>query len=220
MIELSRLAADIILYSHPSIAAIRLPDEHVSTSSAMPHKRNPVTAEVLRARAARAAGLAAAALAVNHGLPSGYNLDLQEENPIYYQVLLEAVESVRVLKDLVEKLEVDPGAVERMIESGAVLASLEAAERMAVEKGIPFRDAYLEVARRVRSGSETSLIHPKVDEVVKLRVSLGSAGPGLLEAIREARRLLTSLHSSCTRLEELLSRIDSWVSEGAEELCR
>jgi argininosuccinate lyase len=49
---------------------------------------------VLRARAARLAGLAAAALAVNHGLPHGYNLDLQEENPVLYQALLDTLDDL------------------------------------------------------------------------------------------------------------------------------
>ncbi len=221
MTELSRLAADIVLYSHPSIAAVRVPEEHVSTSSAMPHKKNPVTAEVLRARAARVAGLLAAALGVNHGLPSGYNLDLQEENPLYYQALLDTLESLRVLRDLMERLEVDEGAVERMLGAGAVLTSLEAAERLAVEEGLPFRDAYLEVARSVRgTGAERTVKLPSPREVVELRVSLGAAGPGLRRAIEEARRLLGEARSACERLRALSSSTRKWLEEVMARHCR
>ncbi len=217
MIEASRLAADIVLLSHPSIRALRLPDEHVSTSSAMPHKRNPVTAEVLRARAARVAGLAAAALGINHGLPHGYNLDLQEENPVLYQALSDALESIRVLHDMVKRLEVDGDAVKRLVESGAVLDSLERAEALALERRMPFRDAYLEVAARVRRG----LLDKPLDEasIVKARVSLGAAGEGLLEAIDESYKLLRGIRGECTRLNSLLEGVEKWIEEVYRGLC-
>ena len=217
MIEASRLAADIVLLSHPGIGALRVPEEHVSTSSAMPHKRNPVTAEVLRARAARLAGLLAAALSVNHGLPHGYNLDLQEENPLLYQALGDTLDSIRVLHDLVKRLEVDAGAVERLIRAGAVLDSLEKAELLSVKERIPFRDAYLEVARRVRGGGSDKPLEPR--EVIKARVSLGAAGEGLHQAIDEARKLLDGLQGECQSLTRVLEDVSRWVEEVYSRLC-
>ncbi|AEM38622.1 Argininosuccinate lyase [Pyrolobus fumarii 1A] len=219
MIELSRLAADVVLLSHPSIRVLVPPEHHVSTSSAMPHKRNPVSAEIARARAARVAGLLAAALGVNHGLPHGYNLDLQEENPVLYQALTETLETLRVFRDLVEGLEVDGNAVRRMIEGGAVLTSLEEAERLAVNSGTPFRDAYMMVADMVRR-SEGSLKPLEPQELYKLRVSLGAAGEGLQEALRESQNLLNQRASACTRLVRLLDELDAWIESRVKELCR
>ncbi len=218
MAELSRLAADIVLLSHPSIAALRVPEEHVSTSSAMPHKRNPVTAEVARARAARITGLLAAALAINHGLPHGYNLDLQEENPILYQALRDTLETLRVLRDLIAKLEVDPEALKRMVERGAVLTSLEEAEKLAVEEGVGFRDAYMRVAERVRRGRSVKPLEP--GELFKLRVSVGAAGTGLKEALRETRAALNDAMESCRRLTRLLGEIDEFIRSEVTRLCR
>ncbi len=215
--ELSRFAADVVLLSHPSIGAVRLPDELVSTSSAMPHKRNPVVAEVLRARAARLAGLAAAALAVNHGLPSGYSLDLQEENPVYYQALRDALEALEAARLLAEKLEVDPEAIKRMVEGGAVLTSLEAAEKLTLEKRVPFRDAYMEVAEAVRGSG--SINQPSIREVIMSRASLGAAGPGLRPAIRLLRERLSSARERCSKLTRLLASVEERIEEGVGK-CR
>ncbi len=218
MTELSRLAADIVLLSHPSIAALRVPEEHVSTSSAMPHKRNPVTAEIARARAARVTGLLAAALSINHGLPHGYNLDLQEENPIIYQALRDTLDTLRVLRDLLAKLEVDPEAVKRMMESGAVLTSLEEAEKLAVEKGVGFRDAYMVVAERVRRGGSVKPLEP--GELFKLRVSVGAAGSGLGKALHATRSALSGAEETCKRLTRLLEAIDEFIQSEVARLCR
>ncbi|GAB6148738.1 lyase family protein [Stetteria hydrogenophila] len=157
LVEASRIAGDLMLLSSPYVAAARIPDSHVATSSIMPHKRNPATLEVLRARAARAAGLAAGVLAVQKGLPYGYNLDLQEANPLLYTLLRDAAESARILADLLSELEFDRGRLERLaLEYPAW--SAEAAELLALREGIPLREAYKRVAAEVRAGRLEGLL--------------------------------------------------------------
>lgn len=55
-IALSRIAEDFVIFSTPNFGYIKLPNEHLSTSSMMPQKKNPVTMEVARAWAGEAIG--------------------------------------------------------------------------------------------------------------------------------------------------------------------
>ncbi|RUM47429.1 MAG: argininosuccinate lyase [Hyperthermus sp.] len=152
--EASRIASDIIMYSSPYIALLKLPEKHISTSSVMPHKRNPVTLEVLRARAARAAGSLASLLAIAGGLPNGYSLDLQEANKILYMIILDAYTSSQILEDLLSEIEWEASS-----EPSRVMAwGAELAEAIALNEKIPFRRAYRMVAEALRSGRVRELL--------------------------------------------------------------
>ena len=148
--EASRIAGDLILYSSPYVGIFRLPDSHVATSSIMPHKRNPATMEVLIARAKRAAGCLAGILSIQAGLPSGYSLDLQEANPCIYEVLRDAAESLYILADSIENLEVDEDKALETLERFSPW-SAEEAERRSLEEGKPLRETYAQVAKNLES---------------------------------------------------------------------
>src|SRR2546423_13277591 len=77
--HLSRLGAELVLWSSAEFGFCELPDAWSSGSSIMPQKKNPDAAELLRAKAPRAAGHLAALHGVLHGLPLTYNKDLQED---------------------------------------------------------------------------------------------------------------------------------------------
>ena len=77
--HLSRLGAELVLWSTAEFGFCPLPDAWSSGSSIMPQKRNPDAAELLRAKAPRVAGHLLAMHGVLHGLPLTYNKDLQED---------------------------------------------------------------------------------------------------------------------------------------------
>ncbi|HUB76214.1 MAG TPA: argininosuccinate lyase, partial [Solirubrobacteraceae bacterium] len=77
--HLSRLGAELVLWSTSEFGFCELSDAWSSGSSIMPQKKNPDAAELLRAKAPRVAGHLAALLGVMHGLPLTYNKDLQED---------------------------------------------------------------------------------------------------------------------------------------------
>jgi argininosuccinate lyase len=156
--EISRIASDIIMLSTPYTGILRLPDRHVATSSIMPHKRNPATMEVARARGARAAGLIASLLSVQAGLPYGYNLDLQEANPALYTLLRDLHDTAAVLADLLEGLEVDTGRASELASERVEAVSAELAEEKALRTGVPHREAYVEAAAAAREGRLAQLM--------------------------------------------------------------
>ncbi len=180
--ELSRVVDDFIRWNSPEFGYVEAPGEHVSTSSIMPHKRNLVTLEVLRARAGEALGHYTALGAVVMKVGLGYSLDLQEATRHLWAVLDIAVEGVEVLRDFVEKMGFNCGRARADAER-FFTTSADTAERASLG-GKPFRTAYFELAEAIKRG-EAGLL--PVEEALR-RPALGSANP---EEVRRAasRRL-------------------------------
>src|SRR5205807_9630605 len=77
--HLSRLGAEVVLWSSEEFGFCEVADAWASGSSIMPQKKNPDAAELLRAKAPRIVGHLAALHGVMHGLPLTYNKDMQED---------------------------------------------------------------------------------------------------------------------------------------------
>ena len=77
--HLSRLGAEIVLWSSEEFGFCEVSDAWASGSSIMPQKKNPDAAELLRAKAPRIAAHLVALHGVLHGLPLTYNKDMQED---------------------------------------------------------------------------------------------------------------------------------------------
>src|ERR1700742_4449867 len=90
--HLSRLGAEIVLWSSEEFGFAEVSDAWASGSSIMPQKKNPDAAELLRAKAPRVAALLAALHGVMHALPLTYNKDLQEDK----EPLFDAVDTLEL----------------------------------------------------------------------------------------------------------------------------
>src|SRR6201995_4293697 len=77
--HLSRLGAEIVLWSSEEFGFAEVSDAWGSGSSIMPQKKNPDAAELLRAKAPRVVAHLSALHGVMHGLPLTYNKDMQED---------------------------------------------------------------------------------------------------------------------------------------------
>jgi argininosuccinate lyase len=146
--HLSRLGAEIVLWSSEEFGFCELSDAWASGSSIMPQKKNPDAAELLRAKAPRIAGHLVALHGVLHALPLTYNKDMQEDKEHLF--------------DAVDTLELCLAAANGMLSSAVFkrerLAAAAADEMLAatdiadllVRRGIPFREAHGIVAGLVR----------------------------------------------------------------------
>jgi argininosuccinate lyase len=135
MADLSRLAEEVVVWSSAEFGWARLDDRVSTGSSALPHKRNPDIAELVRGRAARVAGDLMAILALQKGLPLTYNRDLQEDKRIVFDADDVLAASIPAMSELLAFTVFEPPS----LTSGVV--SLDLAEAL-VRRGIPFREAH------------------------------------------------------------------------------
>src|SRR4029077_2392790 len=82
--HLSRLAAELVLYTSAEFGFVRLSDDFSTGSSLLPQKRNPDVLELARAKSVRVLGALAALLTLLKGLPAGYSRDLQEDKALLF----------------------------------------------------------------------------------------------------------------------------------------
>lgn len=207
--SLSRIAEDFIIWCSPQYGYIIPPLTHLSTSSIMPHKRNLVTMEVIRALGGEAIGHLTAILSIVKGAPSGYNLDLQEINKHLLRLLSNTLEVITVFRDFMNGVEFD---VER-IRSDIMkypLTTTELAEFLSLKLRIPYRDAHRVVAsvikdvgtndlRRIceelgsRLGIDVNELNNVVDigNALRLKEVIGSPNPeAMSKYLREVEDIL------------------------------
>ncbi len=146
--HLSRLGAEIVLWSSEEFGFCQVSDAWASGSSIMPQKKNPDAAELLRAKAPRVVGHLTALYGVMHALPLTYNKDMQEDKEHVF--------------DAVDTLELCLAAADGMLGSitfdrdrlaaaagDELLAATDIADLL-VRRGLPFREAHGVVAGLVR----------------------------------------------------------------------
>jgi argininosuccinate lyase len=154
-VHVSRLGAELVLWSAEDSGFVILDDAFASGSSMLPQKRNPDAAELARAKASRLAADLAGLLGVLAGLPLAYNKDLQEDKAF----LFDAVDTVELLLPAMSGMVVTAEfRVERMraaAEDGYMLAT-DLADHL-VRRGWPFRRAHSAVGRLVRACGERGL---------------------------------------------------------------
>ncbi|MFT4050281.1 MAG: argininosuccinate lyase [Solirubrobacterales bacterium] len=146
--HLSRLGAEIVLWSSEEFGFAEVSDGFASGSSLMPQKKNPDAAELLRGKAPRVVASFNTLLGVMHGLPLTYNKDMQEDK----EALFDAVDTLHLCLDAAAgMLEGIVFKRERMAEASSdqMLAAVDIADLL-VRKGVPFRDAHGIVGSLVR----------------------------------------------------------------------
>jgi len=180
MLDLSRFAADGILWSLPEFGYVRFPPDHYPGSSLMPNKRNPGAMEILRARAAQVFALENQVLTNQRALPSGYNRDNQETKRPLFEGVAVTLESVRIAALAAGSLIVDR---KRCIEAFTpeVFATDKVLD-LVEEEGVPFRDTYHRIKQQVLDGT---LAAGGPVATIKAKTHQGAPGNLRLDLARE-----------------------------------
>lgn len=155
MVDVSRLSEEIVLWSSSEFNYVDLPDEHASVSSIMPQKKNPVTAEIMRAKAGHVMGCLMACLSTMKGLPLSYNLDFQELTPHLWSACQAVEDSIDVMRDLVSKLNFKTENLEKAASADYATAT-EIANLLFRKYGLSFREAHMAVSKVIRLISEAN----------------------------------------------------------------
>jgi argininosuccinate lyase len=149
MTHLSRLSAELVLWSTQEFAMARIGDAWCTGSSMMPQKRNPDVAELVRAKAARVDGALVTLLGLLKGLPLAYNRDLQEDKEPLFDAADTTRDSAMILAAALATTEFrEPRAA-----GPDFSAATDLAEEL-VRRGVPFREAHDRVGALVRACEE------------------------------------------------------------------
>jgi argininosuccinate lyase len=150
--HLSRLGAEIVLWSTEEFGFCEVSDAWASGSSIMPQKKNPDAAELLRAKAPRLVSNLVALYGVMHGLPLTYNKDMQEDK----EPLFDSCDTLEVCLDAAHGMLASITFDRDRLAAAAAdqfLAATDVADLL-VRRGLPFREAHGVVAGLVRQAIE------------------------------------------------------------------
>ena len=142
MLHLSRLAEELILWCSTEFNWVTFSDAYTTGSSAMPHKKNPDIAELVRGKAAAVIGDLTAITALQKGLPMTYNRDLQEDKRLAFHADDSLAGALDALGGMVATADFHPPT------PTAWVTALDLAEVL-VGRGVAFREAHHVVGRLV-----------------------------------------------------------------------
>jgi argininosuccinate lyase len=209
--HLSGWAEEWILWSTAEFDFLKLPESFCTGSSIMPQKINPDVLELIRGKAARAAGNLQTLLVLVKGLPLAYNRDLQEATRPLMDSFDAVSASLELAASLVAAAELNRPAIAARLDRG----HLDATTLMEhlIGRGVPQRTAHGLVGRLVRKAMERGVrlmdlpleefrqAHPGLDagvydvlgpeKAVAAMTSYGSTGPAQVkEQVLRWKKLL------------------------------
>lgn len=200
MLDLSRIAEEFILWSSKEFGFIEVSDEYAASSSIMPQKKNPVVAEIIRAKSGSVIGSLQGVCTTLKALPYSYNLDLQEVTPSLWRGLSDTKNSADMMSGMVSSLKLDLHAIQDSLsEDYSTATSL--ANYLVEANRISFRQAHSIVGKLVRRSAETGT--PFRSTVLKELpvVSHGSIGmaikvePSILQQVLDPAGALSAIRS-------------------------
>src|SRR6201996_3382855 len=146
--HLSRLGSELVIWSSTEFGFVELDEAFSSGSSIMPQKKNPDSAELLRAKSPRVAAAHQTLLGVMHALPLTYGKDMQEDKEPLWDVIETIESSLEATAGILEDIAFDREALEEA-SGDEMLAATEVADLL-VRQGVPFREAHGIVGELVR----------------------------------------------------------------------
>ena len=151
--HLSRLGAEIVLWSSDEFGFCEVSDAWASGSSIMPQKKNPDAAELLRAKAPRVAAHLVGLHGVMHGLPLTYNKDMQEDKEHLFDAADTLDLCLAAARGMIETIRFDR---ERLAAAAGdeLIAATDIADLL-VRRGLPFRQSHGVVAGLVRTAVDS-----------------------------------------------------------------
>jgi argininosuccinate lyase len=234
MVDLSRVAEELILWSSSEFGFVELGDEYSATSSIMPQKKNPVVAETVRAKCGSVIGEATAAFSIAKALPNAYNLDLQEITPHLWRALDDAEASVALTAGMLASMRFNAERLRSTFE-GDMSTATELANELVRAEGVPFRQAHQIVGELVRIALEERVSLEEAAEEHLGEVSKKVAGRAIkidkarLRAVLDALKTLMLIGSSgganpaftgrqLVQDKREIEKLSNWLEDKEKEL--
>jgi len=218
MLDISRFAEDMIIYSTEEFNLITLDDELVTSSSLMPQKKNPDIFELLRQSPAKIWGHINNLFITIKGLPSTYNKDLQEDKlPLIHGINV-GIDTLKVFYEALGRFKFLTKNTYSSPDN--YMFATDMAERL-VNQGLPFREAHGVISKLMAdseqnnkslkdySDAELAEIHPQLnrnlfnglDRVtsVNMKKTVGSTNSSKVQRqIEKAKKILMEMENIYT----------------------
>ncbi len=151
--DLNKFATDLLLFSTTEFGYLSLPLEMCTGSSIMPQKKNADVLELLRAKYHIVLAEEIKVKSIISNLMSGYNRDLQlTKEPLFSSITI-TKECLSIMTKIISHVAIDSTRC-----SQSITPELFATEKVntLVLNGIPFRDAYHQVAKEYNPQNTTN----------------------------------------------------------------
>lgn len=191
MLDMSKLATDVILFSAPEMTYFDLPLEFCPGSSLMPNKKNPDPFELIRAKSASVSANLLQTLEISRALPSGYNRDFQETKRPLFESFDIVKQTLEVTAIIIAKIQVNEDNC--LAGFSTDVFATDQVMRL-VNRGMAFRDAYKQVALNIES-----LVSENPHKNILAKTHLG--GPGNL-GLMKIRQKIDALKAMNIQMKE------------------
>lgn len=154
-IHLSKLSAELILWSNNSFGLFEVDKQYSTGSSIMPQKRNPDSLELIRSKAniIRTKGMEFSNII--SGLPLTYFKDFQEDKKIIFETFDELSMCLKVMTDVIKKSKFEQKKGLQICNEYFATAT-DLADYLVIHKSIPFRNSYKIIAKIVNYAKENN----------------------------------------------------------------
>jgi len=160
MLDLGKLAEDLILFSMKEFGFVELPDEYCTGSSIMPQKKNPDFLELVKGKSAKTTANLVQIIITPRNLPSGYNRDMQETKGALMESVAMTKDCLSLFPGFIVKLKVNETKMEEAM--GNDLFATHHGLSM-VKDGVPYKEAYKLVGEKIRKGDKLPVVDAKPD---------------------------------------------------------
>jgi argininosuccinate lyase len=206
--HLSRLGAELVLWSSEEFGFCELPDAWSAGSSIMPQKKNPDAAELLRAKAPRVLARLSAMHGALHALPLTYNKDMQEDKENLFDAADTLELTLRAARGMIDGARFSRERMQ-LASSDELLGATDVAD-MLVRHGLPFREAHGVVAGLVRGALEDgrTLSQLTPAELSEHSAALGERAEEYYAALRQESWLESKVSEGGTALARVREQLE------------
>jgi argininosuccinate lyase len=148
---LSKFCSDICFYMTTELNFISFPNDLITGSSIMPHKKNPDLFELIRAKCNVIKSLSNEFNIISTNMTSGYHRDMQ----LYKSKIIDAIETIKncleIFSSSIKKIEIKNDILNK--NNYKYIFSVDNLNSLMIEKGLSFRDAYNEISKSIKKKS-------------------------------------------------------------------
>ncbi len=183
LINLNRLAEDLIVFNSREFSLIELHDRHCRASKIMPHKKNPFALTYIRGLTNELIGILTSTTTMAR-TPSG-----QPDNRLAIYGLLpnaldKTINAVKLFNEVMVDLKLNKKRALELANESMICAT-DLAETLVIECGMEFRNAHRLVARLVREydGDGKRFQMVRLEDITGMAEQLGFTLPELSEQV-------------------------------------